>query len=447
MRGLRSTVILLVIAAGLGAYLYFIDAKKPVTEENAKQKVFNADSTKVDQLEVKSASGDITVLKKEPDGWNIVKPIETKADQNNASDVVASLATLEQDRVVDENPSDLKTYGLAQPRIEAAFNVAGDKDQKRIQIGDKNPTGVGLYAKLPNDKKVFLVANSLETSLNRSTFDLRDKTALKFDASKVDSIELVSKKETVRLVKTGDNWKLTSPVVAPADYTSIEGLLGQLQSGQMMTLKDKPEDLKDLKAYGLDKPEVTATIGSGTSKSVIQLGSTADTVTLWARDPSKQAVFSIGNGLAEELRKSSTDLRRKEIFEFRPFNTTRFEITRGKDVRTFERVKGTGANAMDTWKQVTPAAKTVDSSNFEGALLEFSNLRAEGFIDKPGSTTGGNNPTAVISVKFDDGKKQEEVKFGGTGPDVFAFRSDQPGAMKVEMGKFDAALKKLDSIQ
>jgi len=170
-------------------------------------------------------------------------------------------------------------------------------------------------------------------------------------------------------------------------------------------------------------------------------------VTLWARDPSKQAVFSIGNGLAEELRKSSTDLRRKEIFEFRPFNTTRFEITRGKDVRTFERVKGTGANAMDTWKQVTPAAKTVDSSNFEGALLEFSNLRAEGFIDKPGSTTGGNNPTAVISVKFDDGKKQEEVKFGGTGPDVFAFRSDQPGAMKVEMGKFDAALKKLDSIQ
>src|SRR4029079_16600948 len=130
----------------------------------------------------------------------------------------------------------------------------------------------------------------------------------------------------------------TSPVVAPADYTSIEGLLGQLQSGQMMTLKDKPEDLKDLKAYGLGKPEVTATIGSGTSKSVIQLGSTADTVTLWARDPSKQAVFSIGNGLAEELRKSSTDLRRKEIFEFRPFNTTRFEITRGKDVRTFERV-------------------------------------------------------------------------------------------------------------
>ena len=84
-----------------------------------------------------------------------------------------------------------------------------------------------------------------------------------------------------------------------------------------------------------------------------------------------------------ELKRPSIDLRRKEIFDFRPFNTTRFEITRGKDTRVFERVKGTGANAVDTWKQIAPAAKTVDSSNFEGALLEFSNLRAESFVRQP----------------------------------------------------------------
>ena len=130
----------------------------------------------------------------------------------------------------------------------------------------------------------------------------------------------------------------------------MEGLIGQLQSAQMMALKDKPEDVKDLKVYGLDKPEVTATISSGASSVVLQLGGTADPVTLWARDPSKPTVFSIGNGLAEELRKTANDLRRKEIFEFRPFNATRFEITRGKDTKVFERVKGTGANAPDTWK-------------------------------------------------------------------------------------------------
>jgi hypothetical protein len=215
----------------------------------------------------------------------------------------------------------------------------------------------------------------------------------------------------------------------------------------MMSLKDKPGDVKDLKPYGLDKPEVTATIVSGGSSLVMQLGGKADTVTLWARDPSKPAVFTIGNGLAEEMRKTATDLRRKEIFEFRPFNATRFEITRGNETRVFDRVKGTCANAADTWKQTVPSVKAVDSSNFEGALLEFSNLRAESFIDKPGPTTGVNSPLATITVKFDDGKKQEQVKFGGTGPDIFAFRADQPGAMKLELGKFDATLKKLDSVQ
>jgi hypothetical protein len=447
MRRFLSTIILLVLAVGLGAYLYFIDAKKPVTDENAKQKVFTADATKVDQLEVKSATGDVTVLKKEKTGWTIVKPAAMPADQNNASDVAASVASLEQDRVVDENAADLKTYGLEPPRIEVTFNVAGEKEPKRLLVGDKTPTGMGLYAKLPNTKRVFLIGNGLETSLNRSTFDLRDKTALKFDATKVDSVELASKNQTVRVVRSGEEWKLAKPIEAPADYTSVEGLIGQLQSAQMMSLKDQPGDLKDLKAYGLDKPEVTATIASGASSLVLQLGGKADTVTLWARDPSKPAVFTIGNGLAEELRKTAADLRRKEVFEFRPFNATRFEITRGKETRVFERVKGTGANAADTWKQTAPVSKTVDASNFEGALLEFSNLRADSFIDKPGPTTGVNSPVATISVKFDDGKKQEQVKFGGTGPDIFAFRPDQPGAMKLEMGKYDATLKKLDSIQ
>jgi hypothetical protein len=449
MRRFGSTLVLLVVALALGGYLYFIDAKKPVTDKDAKQKIFSVDASKIDQLQIKSASGDVTALKKTPNGWTIVKPVEAAADQNAASDVTASLANLEQDRSVDENAADLKTYGLAEPRIDVTFNVEGDTEPHRIQIGDKSPTNMGVYAKLPDSTKVFLVASSLDTSLNRSTFDLRDKTAVKFDQDKVNSVLVTSKNQTISLAKKGDEWKLVKPVEAPADLTSVEGLIGQIHSAQMMSLKDSPEDLKDLKKYGLDKPEVTVTLGGGDFHQTLELGSKADDATLWARDPSKPIVFSIGNGIAEELRKTAFDMRRKELFEFRPFNATRFEMLRGKDTRAFERVKGGGPNAPDTWKQVLPAAKTVDSSNFEGALLEFSNLRAAAAVDKAGPGTGLNNPAAIITVKFDDGKKEERVTFGrpGPGPDVFAARPDQPGALKVETGKFDDAVKKLDSIQ
>ena len=193
------------------------------------------------------------------------------------------------------------------------------------------------------------------------------------------SLELASGAQTIRLEKSGEEWKLVKPIQAPADFVSVSGLIGQLQSAQMTALKDRPEDLKDLKQYGLDKPAVVATLGTGASSVKFELGKEADTGSVWGRDPAKAAVFSINNGVAMELKKTVDDFRRKEVFDFRPFNTTRFEITRGNDTRAFERVKGTGANAVDTWKQIAPAAKTVDSSNFEGALLDFSNLRAESF--------------------------------------------------------------------
>jgi len=110
-------------------------------------------------------------------------------------------------------------------------------------------------------------------------------------------------------------------------------------------------------------------------------------------------------------------------------------------------VKGTGENAVDTWKQVVPADKTVDASNLEGALLDFSNLRAESFVPVAGPATGHNNPAAVIVVKFDDGKKEERVTIGTVGGSVFATRVDQPGALKLEAAKYQDAVKKLDAVQ
>jgi Domain of unknown function (DUF4340) len=442
-----STLILLLVALGLGGYLYFVESERPVEDESAKTKVFAYDAAKINRVQVKSSAGEVTALRKGAnDTWTIVQPSEAPADRNNISDIVTNLANLEEQRVVDENATDLKSYGLAEPRIDVTFNVEGDKEPKQILLGEKTPASSGVYAKLPSNNRVFLVASTVETALDKSSFDFRDKTAVAFDQTKVTSLELASSAQTIRLEKSGEEWKLVKPLQAPADFVSVNGVIGQLQSAQMTALKDRPEDLKDLKQYGLDKPAVVATLGTGSSFAKFELGKEADPGSVWARDPSKAAVFSINNGVAMELQKKVDDFRRKEVFEFRPFNTTRFEITRGKETRAFERVRGTGENAVDTWKQVAPAEKTVDSSNLEGALLDFSNLRAESFAAASGAGTGHNNPTAVIVVKFDDGKKEERVVIGTASSSVYATRADQPGALKIEAGKYEDAVKKLDAL-
>ena len=443
-----STLILLLVALGLGGYLYFVESDRPVEDENVKPKVFTYDAARITQVQVKSSAGEVTSLRKGAnDTWTIVQPSEAPADRNNISDVVTNLANLEEQRVVDENATDLKAYGLAEPRIDVTFNVEGEKEPKRILLGEKTPASSGIYAKLPSNNRVFLVASTVETAVDKSPFDFRDKSALAFDQTKVTSLELAAGAQTIRLEKTGEEWKLVKPIQAPADFVSVNGAIGQLQSAQMTALKDRPEDLKDLKQYGLDKPVVVATLGTGATALKLEVGKEADPGSVWAREPSRASVFSINNGVAMELQKKVEDFRRKEVFEFRPFNTTRFEITRGNETRAYERVKGTGENAVDTWKQIAPEARNVDSSNFEGALLDFSNLRAESFAAAAGAATGHNNPAAVVVVKFDDGKKEERVVFGTAGSSVFATRPDQPGALKVEAGKYEDAIKKLDALK
>ena len=101
--------------------------------------------------------------------------------------------------MIDENPADLKEYGLAEPRVEVAFKAGGQ--EHRLQIGQKTPPGSDLYAKLADQKKVFLIPSFLDSTFNRSTFDLRDKAVLKLDREKVDALEVTPPARTMRFAE------------------------------------------------------------------------------------------------------------------------------------------------------------------------------------------------------------------------------------------------------
>ena len=66
MRGFRSTFVLLLVLAGLVGYIYFYEMKRPAPGETAeqKQKVFAVETGTIEELEVKAASGERTVLRK-----------------------------------------------------------------------------------------------------------------------------------------------------------------------------------------------------------------------------------------------------------------------------------------------------------------------------------------------------------------------------------------------
>src|SRR5262245_49410933 len=127
MRGPRSLLVLLVLALGVGAYAYFVESKKDLTDPSTKRdKVFKVETGKIDDVEVHAVSGDVTKLKKTGDEWQIVAPVTVTADQSTANSLVSTLETLEMQKTLDENPASVSAFGLEPARFTVAFRTAGD---------------------------------------------------------------------------------------------------------------------------------------------------------------------------------------------------------------------------------------------------------------------------------------------------------------------------------
>ena len=108
MRGVKSLLVLVVVLAGLGAYIYFVESKKPQGQEpTLGPKVFTVKADAIDEITVKSAGGDRTTLKKAGGAWQITDPVSAPADEAEVSGIVTGLATADIVRTIDENPGDL----------------------------------------------------------------------------------------------------------------------------------------------------------------------------------------------------------------------------------------------------------------------------------------------------------------------------------------------------
>jgi hypothetical protein len=447
MRGVKSLLVLVVVLSALGAYIYFVESKKPQgAEANLGPKIFSVKADAIDEITVKSANGDRTTLKKAGGAWQISGPVAAPADEAEVSGVVTNISTVDNIRTVDENPGDLKQFGLADPRVEIHFKAAGSKQPQALLIGDKTATLGDLYAKLPNEKKVFLISGSFDATFNRSTFDLRMKTVLAFERDKVDQVTVQSPGTTIELARVGGEWKLGKPFQAPADYGTVEGLVGRVQTAQMKAIT--AEEAADLKPYGLDKPGAAITIGLGSSRATLQFGNKTDANTIYAKDSARPMVFTVESSLLDDVKKPADQLRRKDVFEFRAFNATSVQITRGPEALAFEKTRGQGKDAAEKWRESKPAAKDVDASAFDTFLTKLANQRAQSFVETGRKTkTGLESPVMVVVVRFDEGKKEEKVTFGRVGTDVYAAIAGQPGAAKVDATEFDDAVKALDALK
>jgi hypothetical protein len=438
MRGLRSLLVLLVIAAALGGFLYY-DSKKAPSDDKKQEKVFaDLQADKIDQVVVKGVSGEQTTVQKQGAAWQVTSPVPAPADGAELLGITSNLASLEIQRVIDEQASDFKEYGLEPARMQVSFKLGGK--EQTLLLGKKTPTGGDIYARVPDKPRVFLVSSYLEATFNKTAFDLRDKTILKVDRDKVERVEIDTAGKAMAFAKQGADWRITKPFEARADFGAIEGILGRINSTPMKAIVAADGgDAKAMKEYGLDNPEATVRVVSGSAQAGLAIGKTAGEGAVYAKDLSRPMVFTVEAALADELKKPADDFRVKDLFDARAFNTTRVEVIRQGQTLAFEKDK-------EAWKQVTPAAKAADNAKVEALVTALSNTRATGF-EPAIAATGLDTPELTVSLKFEEGQKQEKVTFARKGTGVFARRDGDAAAARIDAATLDAIIKAVDALK
>jgi hypothetical protein len=440
VRSVWSLVASIVVLAGLVGYIYFVDSKTEPNAPEVKEKVWGGTLTSEDmeEVEITLASGETAKVQKTDGSWQVVEPSKAPADETEMTSITSSLASLEVQRVVDANAGDVKQYGLDPARISVAFRSKGQKDLRRVEIGEKTPTGGDLYARIPGEKRVFLVSSFLDSTFNKTPFALRDKTILKIDRQKADGLELVEGATNIQLAKKGSDWMIAKPLAARADFAAVESSLERVGSAQMVGITE--ENASSLAKYGLDKPTATITVAMGSSRATLLLGKTENAV-VYAKDASRPMVFTVAPTLKTDIIKPVSDLRRKDLFDARAFTTTHIEFKRGSETIVLDKSKD--KDEKEIWKNAS--GKEVDASNADDLVNRITGLRAGSFENQAHASL--KSPELVVTVRTND-NTSETVTFGRTDTDVYAARSDEPGSAKIDgTAALDEAMKLLDGVK
>jgi hypothetical protein len=195
---LTRLIIAAALLAGLGGLVWWSNKQEAAKQANppadtTTPKVLTLTEGDIRQVEIDHRDGENTVFKRnDANQWQIVGPKTLPTDQSAVGSLTSSLSTINSDRVVDPNVSDLATYGLAPAADTIKITTANGKTTTLL-VGDESPSG-SVYVKLEADPRLFTVAKFVKDALNKSSKDLRDKRLLTFDSNTVSRVELSNAK-------------------------------------------------------------------------------------------------------------------------------------------------------------------------------------------------------------------------------------------------------------
>ena len=251
-RSLLPLLVLAVAAGGAVSYAWFGVARKDEASKarkDADAKLYRFDAAKVKAVTV-DAKGAATRLARAGDGWRIEAPVQAEAERSAVEALVDRIATLRRKSAVAEkpDPAALANYGLAAPKATVKLSLEGGGEET-LALGDENPFDGSVFVRTTSGA-VELVGGDVKWSVDRSTFDLREKRLLPFEDKDLARVEVVAPRLSYALAREGDAWRLDAPVKEKADVATVQRVLSAIRGLRATAFERGGDD----RARGLDRP-------------------------------------------------------------------------------------------------------------------------------------------------------------------------------------------------
>ncbi len=424
---LKKTAFLALILAALSSYIYWVeiagDKEKQRTEAllpELKKESIQKISLKNDKGEfalinndVKSSPQKITEKK---DGlssdalgatWGIEGVKGSTLDSGALGTLLNALLETKLASQIPESEveKDLSIYGLASPAL--SLTVAYDGGATVLSLGKKNEFVSKQYASVKGRPEIFLIAQTLGMSGDKSKNDFRDKTPFRFTDFDLASITFKSETGTYTFLQGEDGkWKLGEPLKYSGSSSAIMDLLRQIRALQVSDWIDPSETGEvDREPYGLTKPYFSIACSyKGDKKPPVEFTfgkpkDGSDSSVMYGSMSGVPSLFKLQADLVQKLNRPINDLREKEF--------TRFSISEVSKV-TFEGSKVQKLEIAKDGEEWKVNGKAGDAPFVTTLLTSLSSLSAVGF---PAASRDFGFASPILKVTI------EKLKVGETTPD------------------------------
>lgn len=236
---LRTTVLLLLLALGLGAVILGIERYLPSTRElrEMKRGPVKFSKSEITQLEMDSSGGDGVTLAREGDLWWVRRPFNDHADGERVEKLLAELLAIGWIERIHRDEFDDDAWSktaLDVPRHKLRL-MAGNKVVLDLWLGAPSAIEGSHYlgiqkARDSEEAAFYVVKTTLPELLKPAPKEWRDSKLVRLSAEDVVGLKLVQAGGQIEMVRSNNkgDWALVKPLTTRGSKEKIGELVATL---------------------------------------------------------------------------------------------------------------------------------------------------------------------------------------------------------------------------